>query len=434
MRQTKRYDAVTPPTAPRGASARVIILGPGPDEVGGMASVTAQMMSMAWPDRYETELLSNSYADSTSELRMQKLTRHVRQIRRLTSLIGDGGHRADGETQTTDNDSPDARSRPRRRTISNRGAVLVHIHTCSGFSFYRSTVDMLAAQRAGARVVLHIHGAAFHEFVAHEPRWRRRVIAWSLARADRVIALSSQWAVTLSAIAPKARVTVIENAVAIPQAQPTRRAPGPCRFVLMARMDVWKGIDDLLDAAAAVHRRNVSFDLTLAGPSGTAGDARTLESKIENRGLTGVVRYIGCVRGDEKDALLLQSDVYVQPSHHEGMPIAMLEALAYALPVVATAVGAVGEVITDGVHGLLVPAHSPDRLAEAMIDLISSESRRPAMSTAARALATDRFGLDRFQHDLGTLYDDVLSPSTTEYVNETTSAKHASIHPLTEAG
>ncbi len=434
MPKSNQYQVAAPANARPLASARVIVSGPGDGEVGGMASVAAQMMSMDWQGDYETSLFANSYTEGPCESKRQKLVRHVRKIRRLTSIIRNGRYSPAGETLGTSDGSASARSQPSRRIVSCYAPVLVHIHTCSGFSFYRSTLDMLAARRAGARVVLHIHGAAFHEFVAEEPKWRQRIVAWSLTRADRVIALSSQWAATLSSIAPNARVRVIENAVDIPQAQRAPRSTGPCRFVLLARMDVWKGIDDLLDAAALVHSRHAAFDLTLAGPAGTAGDAIALERKIENRGLVGVVRYIGCVQGDDKDALLRRSDVYVQPSHHEGMPIAMLEALANGLPVVATTVGAVGEVISDGVHGLLVPAHNPDRLADAMVDMISNEFRRAIMSSAARALAKGRFGLARFQHDLATLYRDIFAPSTREHTNKTTSADHRSVHPLADAG
>ena len=71
---------------------------------------------------------------------------------------------------------------------------------------------MIAAQRLGSRVILHIHGAKFDEFYAAEPSWRRRLIGWALTRADRVVALSAHWRQTLSAMSPRARIVVVENA------------------------------------------------------------------------------------------------------------------------------------------------------------------------------------------------------------------------------
>jgi phosphopantetheine adenylyltransferase len=98
-------------------------------------------------------------------------------------------------------------------TIRRTRARIVHIHTCSGFSLYRSALDMVVARLLGSRVILHVHGAAFDKFHAGAGRLLRRVIAWSLTRADRVIALSGGWAQKLRRMAPRACVVVIENAV-----------------------------------------------------------------------------------------------------------------------------------------------------------------------------------------------------------------------------
>jgi glycosyltransferase involved in cell wall biosynthesis len=177
-------------------------------------------------------------------------------------------------------------------------------------------------------------------------------------------------------------------------------------------MDEWKGIDDLLAACRTLGERGVRFQLTLAGPPGTAGDAPTLQAKIRDHNLEGVVRYAGPVMGDAKSELLGRADVYVQPSHHEGMPIALLEALAHGLPVVATRVGSVVEVITQRETGLLVPPRQPDRLAGAMHELASDPGLREAMSRAAWVLATRRFCTARLQRDLISLYDTLMAQQT----------------------
>jgi glycosyltransferase involved in cell wall biosynthesis len=266
---------------------------------------------------------------------------------------------------------------------------------------------MLVAEELGCRVILHIHGAKFDEFFAGEPVWRQRLIAWSMARADSVIALSCGWRDKLKDMAPRARLVVVENAVAQASIRPEKRRDGTCRFVLLARMDEWKGIDDLLDACCRLRHGRAAVHVTLAGPSGTAGDAAELAGKIRARGLDQIVRYVGELRGDAKANLLGEADVYVQPSHHEGMPISVLEALAQGLPVVATHVGAIPEVITDGQEGLLVPPRRPELLAKAMKELAVSGQQRSAMSQAARSLAAERFSIERLRNDLLCVYEEV---------------------------
>ncbi|MBU0718225.1 MAG: glycosyltransferase family 4 protein, partial [Planctomycetes bacterium] len=217
------------------------------------------------------------------------------------------------------------------------------------------------------------------------------------------------WRLQVHRVAPTAPLRVIENAVSVPMQVTERCHDGPCRFMLLARMDEWKGIDDLLHACALLAREGLSYELALAGPAGTAGDRTTLEHEIADRGLAGMVRYLGPVLGPDKEELLEWADAYVQPSHHEGMPISLLEALAHALPCVATRVGAVPEVITDQREGLLVSPHQPAELAEAMRELIVDADRRRALGSAAAALALARFGMDRFRRDLIGLYDELLA-------------------------
>ncbi len=374
-------------TAGGSLKATVLVIGPASNTVGGMASVVAQVCELDFAGRYRTEFFPFTFSLDGREPFHRRALRHMRQLRLLRKVI--------------------------RRT----GAPIVHVHTCSGFTLYRSTVDMLAAQRLGSGVILHIHGAAFDEFYAGAGLVERRLIRWALSRADRVVALSDSWRRKISAMAPNARIVVVENAVGNPtqvagvslRGSPRELKPAArgCRFLLLARMDEWKGVDDLLTASARLHAEGVAFELTLAGPPGTAGDAATLNAKIHAKKLESVVRYVGCVRGDEKSGLLEQADVYIQPSHQEGMPIALLEALAHGLPVIATRVGSVPEVISNQREGILVSLRQPDLLASAMRDMAADPVQRQAMSAAARRLARERFSLERLQNDLLSLYDDV---------------------------
>ena len=362
------------------APPTVILIGPGPDQMGGMATVVAQIGALDLGGRYRIEFLPSTHGTDVRELMTSRVARHLRQLHRLRAVI--------------------------RRTH----ARIVHIHTCSGFSFYRAVADMLLAQELGCRVILHVHGAAFDTFYAEEPAWRRRVITWSLTRADRVVALSAAWRAKLRGMAPRAHAVIVENAI---DSQPIAEVPRPgptCRFLLLARMDEWKGIEDLLQACADLYTAGVPFEFVLAGPPGTAGDAGILTERIRGLGIEDVVRYVGTVQGTDKSQWLAWADVYVQPSHHEGMPIAMLEALACGLPIVATRVGAVPEMIEHERQGLLVPPRRPDLLSQAMGELASDGRLRERMASAARERALTRFGLDRLRDDLIGLYDSVSPP------------------------
>jgi glycosyltransferase involved in cell wall biosynthesis len=264
-------------------------------------------------------------------------------------------------------------------------------------------MDAWMAKRCGAKVILHIHGAQFDECCRTAGAIARRFVRWVLESVDRVVALSDFWRDVLVAVAPRANVVVIPNAVAVGPMPDRAGRDGPCRFLLLAKMDEWKGIHDLLLACASVQYSNVAFDLVLAGPPGSAGDASTLPQRITELELSDRVVYVGPVAGERKAELLAWADVYVQPSHHEGLPLSVLEAMASGLPVIATSVGALPEVVDEGIHGRLVAPGRPDQLATTMMK-VALDSTRGKMGQAGQKRVKERFSLAGFQDRLEAMY------------------------------
>ena len=385
-------EARTPP-------APVIVVGPPRDAIGGMATVVNQLAGFTFGNRYRVEPFAVTLSETEAEPFLSRARRHLAQGRRLATVI--------------------------RRT----GAEIVHVHTCSGFSFLRSALDLRVAARMGCRTVLHVHGGAFDQFHAQSSYFTRGFIGRVLAKADRTIALSAWWRDELKRMSPRADVVVIENAVSIPDTLGERRHGGPCRFLLLARMDDWKGIDDLLAAAGQLRSAGLQFELTLAGPPGSAGDEGILAAKIARQALTGIVHYVGPVLGPAKEELLRAADVYVQPSHHEGMPVSLLEAMALGLPVIATKVGAVAEMVTPEGDGVLVPPRAPDQLAAAMMRLCADPTMRNTLGAKGRDTIQRRFGLPRLEADILALYDSLRA----DEVRSASRSDRAEIQPTLPA-
>lgn len=174
------------------------------------------------------------------------------------------------------------------------------------------------------------------------------------------------------------RVLVIPNGVGIPAvvADPARE---PARGVVVAQLRPGKGHADLLTALASLDRPP-SVCLVGDGPH-----RRTIEELADRLGLGGVVRLAG-QRPDAREVLPAYQFA-ILPSHSEGLPNAVLEAMAAGLPVIATAVGGVPDVVVDGVTGILVPPHSPPALAEAIARLAADPALRARLGAAGRAAA-----------------------------------------------
>jgi glycosyltransferase involved in cell wall biosynthesis len=144
-----------------------------------------------------------------------------------------------------------------------------------------------------------------------------------------------------------------------------------------------------------------------------AGDGAERESLAETARASGVgdtVEFLGEVT--DVPGVLARADIYVQPSFQEGLPNAVLEAMAMGLPIIATRVSGNEDVVADGDNGLLVPPGDPHALAEAILDLVRNPDRRRAFAEAARASVPERFGAGRLVADTLALYDSLLQGST----------------------
>ena len=142
-----------------------------------------------------------------------------------------------------------------------------------------------------------------------------------------------------------------------------------CIALLAARIDHLKGHEVLLDAQAILKRRGIALTLLFAGD----GKERTVrEARAQELGLTANdVRFLG-FRSDIPD-LLAASDIFVLPSFSEGLPLSVLEGMAQALPIVATTVGGIPEVVTHNQEGLLVPPKNAELLADALAQVVRNK-------------------------------------------------------------
>lgn len=239
--------------------------------------------------------------------------------------------------------------------------------------------------------------------------------------ADRVIAVSDRVRKELedSGIQPS-MITVIPNGIDLsPYRQKAKRtskakaadadAQGKRSFLIgtVARLSPEKGIDTLLDAAKIVVTSYPSARFVIAG---TGPLERELAQKVRDLRLENCVRMVGFV--DNVPGLFSGLDLYVLPSDTEGIPLALLEAMAAGLPVVATRVGGVPEVVVDGVTGFLVPPRQPKALAQAIVRLLVDPDLAKSMGASGRERAESMFDARVTAERTVQVYRDVLASKT----------------------
>lgn len=293
---------------------------------------------------------------------------------------------------------------------------LLHTH-----GYKQNILGTVAARLARVPWIVrteHGVGESLSGWAAARMQVYRRLNALAARHCSAIITVSrelaDEWRATLSGRGP--RITVVRNGVPVPPtpAPATRiRAElgiGADRIVFgtIGRVAPIKGLADLVEAAALLHRRDprCAFLLTGEGPS-----RRSLEARAAELDLQGVVRFLGFT--PDPAEVLAALDVFVLPSLGEGVPMALLEALALGKPVIATAVGGVAELLSPGVHGLLVKPGAPAELAQACERLARDPALRGRLGQQARRLVEEQLTARRMATQVHEVYRSLVERGDT---------------------
>jgi glycosyltransferase involved in cell wall biosynthesis len=297
-----------------------------------------------------------------------------------------------------------------RRALSGMGAALlaclrrppavVHAHAASHASFVRKSIVLLIARLAGCKTIFHLHGGGFRQFATVESNAAMRAwIRHTLERSSVVIALSEGWADFVQAFAPAAHVAVVPNSVPLP-ALPDPSLAEPQRVLFLGRLEAAKGVFELLLAGAQLAPRFPLLRLVFGGE----GDAQALRRRARELGMDERIELPGWLAPDERDAELARAGVFCLPSHAEGLPMAMLEAMAARKAVVATSVGGIPEALRDGDNGLLVPPRDDQALAAALAAVMGDPALRDRLAGRARASIEQHYSTEVVCGQLSAIY------------------------------
>ncbi len=246
---------------------------------------------------------------------------------------------------------------------------------------------VLLARRTGVPVVVVEHLGAFIEGRVGRPQRLLAKVAYE--RADLVCPVSDALGGRLAALAPRARFRTVPSSVDTtifhPPAGPHARV-GPARLLVVALLRRVKGVEHLLHALAIVRaRRQVALDVAGDGPS-----RPELEVLAHRLGLAEAVRFVGLKSPRGVGELMRGADLLVLPSLSENLPVVIVEAQATGLPVVASDVGGVREIV-DERGGRLVPPGDRTALAVAIEAVLARPEAYDRAAISARA--RERFGL-----------------------------------------
>ncbi len=277
---------------------------------------------------------------------------------------------------------------------------IVHIHSSFGPSFYRKMPFIYMACFRGVPVINHIHGAEFETFYLKASDRKKRRIRKVYGKCTMLIALSEEWKRNLESVVSPEKITVIENYCKIPDLSGTEKKK---QILFLGEIGKRKGCYDIPEIYGRVLEKGERLPLIMAGD----GELAEVKKLFEDRDLLESVSFPGWVRGEDKDKCLKESGIFLFPSYYEGMPMAVLEAMAYGMAIVTTRVGGIPHLLEDGVSGYLCEPGDIEGLSKRLLELSKDGDKRRKMGERARQKAIEEYSMESHIKKLMDLYDRV---------------------------
>jgi glycosyltransferase involved in cell wall biosynthesis len=295
---------------------------------------------------------------------------------------------------------------------------IIHVHTSQGIAWLKDTFYILVAKLHRCRVVVHVHAADFDELYGKKSSMIRHYTRRVMGLADAVITVSEEWKKRLECIVPENRLFTFTNCIAVDAFAPTGSSNSKgLQGLFIGSVGSRKGAFDLLEAVGDLRSKGYPLDVCIAGYEEREGDLRKARARLEELQLQSVCKLPGTVCGEAKAELFREANVFILPSYNEGLPIAVLEAMAAGLAVISTRVGGIPEVVRDGYNGFLLTPGDVQGLSERLAILAKDPSLRDLMGQRSRAFAQRELDVNPYVERLVDLYHSVTEDSLTAKSN-----------------
>lgn len=277
---------------------------------------------------------------------------------------------------------------------------LVHIHMASDVSLYRKIPFICLSKWFGKKLVIHQHGGNIKQFYYSEcsPKCRQ-IIRKILKKADAFVVVAPYLKDIFKDILEEEKIIVLPNAIEIPTS--IHKEYEEQNLLFLGRLCKEKGIDELLDVVKDLKSEFPNLHLYLGGI--------WVDDELEHKAqkCEGYVHYLGWIDAKQKDEYLKKCNIFVFPTYFEGLPMSLLEGMAYECACVASEVGGIPQVMTSGKDGILVPAKNVEALREVVKTLLKDPSRQKELGKNARKTVKEGYDINKSVQKLLQVYQSV---------------------------
>lgn len=279
---------------------------------------------------------------------------------------------------------------------------ILHVHMSERGSVFRKGLIIYLAHFLGIKIIIHMHGAEFEVWYRSQNVFVKRMIIRILNHADKVIILGRYWFDFISTLVPKDKIFILHNAVYVPSENEYNVEAKDILF--LGVVGKRKGAYDLLEAFKnSLDKIPSDVNLIYYGPD----FENRIVDDIKLKKLSDRVKYMGWLSDEDKKNVFKNTMINILPSYNEGLPMTILETMAYGIPNISTNIAAIPEVISKN-NGIIVTPGQIDDITSAIVNLVISNKIRLEKSKNAYLTVKSDFSVDIHIEKLIGLYRDVL--------------------------
>ncbi len=347
---------------------KVLMVGVGPDRVGGMWTVAEQYINS---EKYNGSVDLTYVPTSRNGSIFSRVLYMIRGLARIRHLL---------YTESYD---------------------IVHIHMAEKGSTLRKGIVAGWSRKRGIRTVIHLHAGPFMRFYDSVPAVFQKRIRKIFGYADAVLTLGEYWKKELARIVPEDRLFVLFNGVDVPEENPYSLSSTDIVYMGVLRKE--KGTYDLIDAVEKIDPKLPPVTKVILCGNDLEGD---MQQTIDKKGLNERFELPGWVSGEDKDRICGNAMINVLPSYFEGLSMTVLEAMAQGTPVVTTDISTMPEVVPY--RELLVTPGDVNALADVILRLSEDPELRSRLSREGFERVREKFSLDAMMDTTIGIYHELL--------------------------
>jgi glycosyltransferase involved in cell wall biosynthesis len=292
------------------------------------------------------------------------------------------------------------------RVVMKVRPSIVHIASANGLSFVKHSFIILISKLLRTKVILAPH-CSITVFIP-KSRIKYLWMKFVLNQCDGIIVLSHEW-MPIQKLIPRTRVILLKNAINLSKYLALDRHGAEnhhdVQIIYLGHVGEEKGINDLVWAVKRLDEKGIhGFRVNIFGEDLHPGELSAAKDLSKRLAIDEVISFLTPVFNNEKLEIFQRADIFIFPSHHEGLPISIIEAMASGLPVIATTVGGIPDLIDNSQNGILVNAKSPTALSTAMQTLIDDSQLRRVYGLNGRNKVIDNHDIEQYVEKLVSYY------------------------------